>query len=504
MSMIRVLKDNLMSRILRNARNCHLYVKLDSETPGYGNCWYHSVMQQIRRPDISPHIDLSIRYLNEKELRNRVSHYIHEIQDYCPAIQRFKQRYVAINPNLSWDQYYRQQSTDGEYADELFIMATAVLIGVDIHINSATCTLVQPVNVIKNSWEDDGTSISAYDNSNASNPYLIIGYDSEHFQSLLPSVNVTINNDTFISYADVVKSNRDLRMKIPPRPMFKSNQGANVSLQANDGNHNLKRQKETYQQDEEAKRMKQKHDEKDINVPNKRKYDQDARKMRYQQKKDFIKIENQKNNEKINAKRRQNYDKDARKMRYQREKDILKMKREQKKQNEKQKNHEMSLDIQNISQNSEDIDFNVERPISQITISEADVAVKECINETINTVVSNIEIEFEKIYSRDIHSNPKVVKAILEFEKGEMLHEIGKCITCCEIQPVFNVRKCLTQLKNGQPAPVSNDTWKIFKDGRCKRCHEEYLKNSRECNCKPAKFSGNIQKIRTFHQIQIK
>ena len=49
------------------------------------------------------------------------------------------------------------------------------------------------------------------------------------------------------------------------------------------------------------------------------------------------------------------------------------MKREQKKQNEKQKNHEMSLDIQNISQNSEDIDFNVERPISQITISEDDV-----------------------------------------------------------------------------------------------------------------------------------
>ena len=68
MSMIRVLKDDLMYRILRNALNCRLHVKLDNETPGYGNCWYYSVMQQIRRPDILPYINTSIRSLNEKEI----------------------------------------------------------------------------------------------------------------------------------------------------------------------------------------------------------------------------------------------------------------------------------------------------------------------------------------------------------------------------------------------------------------------------------------------------
>ena len=233
MSMIRVLKDDLMYRILQNALNCRLNVKLDNETPGYGNCWYYSVMQQIRRPEILPYINSSIRSLNEKEMRNHVSHYIHEIQGYCPAIQRFKQIYAAINPNLSWDQYFQQQSTDGVYADELFIMATAVLIGVNIHINSATCTPVQPVNIIKNSWEDDGSSTTGNNGiTAASNPYLIIGYDSAHFQSLLPAENVTINKDTVISYANVVKSNGNggLRMKIPPNTMFKLNQRATIFL----------------------------------------------------------------------------------------------------------------------------------------------------------------------------------------------------------------------------------------------------------------------------------
>ena len=61
----------------------------------------------------------------------------------------------------------------------------------------------------------------------------------------------------------------------------------------------------------------------------------------------------------------------------------------------------------------------------------------------------------------------------MEFEKGEMLHEVGKCITCYEVQPVFNVIKCPVQLKNGQPAPISRESWKIYKDGRCRKCHEE-------------------------------
>ena len=89
-----------------------------------------------------------------------------------------------------------------------------------------------------------------------------------------------------------------------------------------------------------------------------------------------------------------------------------------------------------------------------------------------------------------MHSNPKVVEAILEFEKGEMLHEVGEYKTCYEVRSVFNVTKCPAQLKNDQPAPISRETWKIYKDGRCRKYHEEYLKNRRERNCKPAKFSG--------------
>ena len=114
----------------------------------------------------------------------------------------------------------------------------------------------------------------------------------------------------------------------------------------------------------------------------------------------------------------------------------------------------------------------------------------ECIDDLISTVVSHVENEFKETNSRELHSNPKVVEAILKFERGEILHDIGKCTTCNKIQPVFSITKCTTQLKDGQPAPVNAESWKIFKDGRCKKCHDEYLKNRREQNCKPAKFSG--------------
>ena len=43
--------------ILKNAIQCGLNVRLDSYTPGDGDCWYHAVVQQLRRPEISAIID---------------------------------------------------------------------------------------------------------------------------------------------------------------------------------------------------------------------------------------------------------------------------------------------------------------------------------------------------------------------------------------------------------------------------------------------------------------
>ena len=83
---------------------------------------------------------------------------------------------------------------------------------------------------------------------------------------------------------------------------------------------------------------------------------------------------------------------------------------------------------ENIFDQDQTIDFVIEKAdANNLTASndfvyscnsERDLVVKECIDEIINTVLYNIESEFKQTSSRDLHSNPKVVEAILEFEKG--------------------------------------------------------------------------------------
>ena len=65
---------------------------------------------------------------------------------------------------------------------------------------------------------------------------------------------------------------------------------------------------------------------------------------------------------------------------------------------------------------------------------------------------------------KEIHSNTKVWKAIFAFEEGEMCHEIGTCIGCLSVRPVFHSTKCIENIGAGQPSPIVAEKWKIFKD----------------------------------------
>ena len=71
-----------------------------------------------------------------------------------------------------------------------------------------------------------------------------------------------------------------------------------------------------------------------------------------------------------------------------------------------------------------------------------------------------------------------------------MCHEIATCISCLSARSVFHSTKCIKNIGAGQPSPIVAEKWKIFKDGRCKRCHQERLRNKRENNGKAATFSG--------------
>ena len=216
--------SNIANRILFNARACNLNVDLDKITPGLGNCWYYAVIQQINRPEIYPLIDVNIRNLNHFQLRHNVSCFIDRIHNTCAAINQYKINCLSTNPNFSWEKYFDEQSTNGNFADEIFIMATAVFIGIDIHVNSQRCNCIHPVNIISKFalWGED-----IEDNYTISDrPYLLIGHHAEHFQSLIPrnifrieEIQVESINNIAYSYADVVKKSKkddNLHISFPP------------------------------------------------------------------------------------------------------------------------------------------------------------------------------------------------------------------------------------------------------------------------------------------------
>ena len=272
--------EEIGNKILINARACNLDVQLDQITPGDGDCWYYAVIQQIKRTDIFPFVDVGIRSLNHVELRQKVSQYVDNVQNNCTSIVHYKQNIIPLRPTYNtWAKYFRDQSTVRKYADELFITATAVYIGIDIHITSEGSTAAQPFQVIHSSWDQD---LRENESNGVNRPFLIIGHHSLHFQSLLPTSILPVNNTERAnqmpsSYSEAVKKGKknDMHIKFP-------------SMSKTKVQENLKREiisEHQYQVDDkeavvlnviETKRAKYQ----DINLLKK-----DKRKIRYQQNK---------------------------------------------------------------------------------------------------------------------------------------------------------------------------------------------------------------------------
>ena len=159
---------------------------------------------------------------------------------------------------------------------------TAALIGIDIHINSRTCTVARPVNIISKLSLCDYTNTDTITNQ----PYLLIGYDSEHFQSLIPrsiSETGTINNVVF-SYAEAVKASKtndaNLHIKFPPMKKIRT-QRINNTLGSDTQVIQIQ---EVVEKKKEVKWIRYQQDE-------------DKREEKYQQKKDKMKMYYQQNKE---------------------------------------------------------------------------------------------------------------------------------------------------------------------------------------------------------------
>ena len=176
--------NTMADTIVANAARIGLFVSCDFPTPGDGNYFYHAVIQQLACPEVQPTTP-EISQITHSELRGTVCQYIQQHQEHIEYIQQYRAMYNATlneeHHRMSWDEFINEQNMVGTFATELFIKATAVIVGVDIHITSEHCNRESPFNIITSSWNDTYSSSSP--------PLLIGNLSGLHFQSLLPAIN---------------------------------------------------------------------------------------------------------------------------------------------------------------------------------------------------------------------------------------------------------------------------------------------------------------------------
>ena len=177
-----------------NASDIGLSVTIDQLTQGDGNCFYRAVTQQLQRPEISRIVHPQLLSLTHGQMRHHVVSFIRDYEMTSTYIQNFKEIHESTQGNVPWNKLLSQQEILATYATELFISATAFLVGIDIHITSNTNTIANPVTIITH-------NLDGIINNNNTDPVMLIGSISQvHFQSLLPVVTVNHGEDSEIDF----------------------------------------------------------------------------------------------------------------------------------------------------------------------------------------------------------------------------------------------------------------------------------------------------------------
>ena len=173
-------------------RRIGLSFSYNAITPGDGNCWYHSVVNQISRPDINPLINSQFHSLSHYDLRLRVVNYIRQNQENNLFIRQYRLIWFQNNNNnnnnnsCDWEGLLNRQTIIGTWATELFCVATAMLLNVTIRITAQNSNRQSPYY----SLNPEATSGAIL---------FILNSNDNHFQSLLPLSDVS-NNDSDIDF----------------------------------------------------------------------------------------------------------------------------------------------------------------------------------------------------------------------------------------------------------------------------------------------------------------
>ena len=173
---------------------CKVSLIRDEETPGDGNCFTRSIMQQCERKEIKEWIREHQPWKmanSHHDLRIRVSKFA--LQESNDNLRNLREHYENIQVPLqiedgnevrSWNDYWIWMSQDKVWADDIFIQATAWYLELDLKIITYTSTPEKPFMTIT------GGEYSRELNK----PNLYLGYypvpPNQHYQSFLPKLPV--------------------------------------------------------------------------------------------------------------------------------------------------------------------------------------------------------------------------------------------------------------------------------------------------------------------------
>ena len=190
-------EDFTMLEMLRMAIDeTQLPLVIDTPTIADGNCFSHSMMQQFERPIVKAFLQQTGRHIATFfQLKNKVKRFVEENED-SEKIQALRENFELSQQNIhkegvkglqrrTWKQYWEDMGTDGEWADDTFIQATAFYVNMDILIIfAAQATRERLFGRMEGNFSSDVAL-------NRQAPTLIVGYintirNNEHYQSLLP------------------------------------------------------------------------------------------------------------------------------------------------------------------------------------------------------------------------------------------------------------------------------------------------------------------------------
>ena len=160
--------------ILANARSVGFHnICYKNVTPSDGNCWYHAVLDQIRRPDISHLFPANLLNLDHRQLRNSVLLFVLQNQNFNAQILRFKTS-MFQNNEQGWNLYLQGQGRNGSYASDIFCQSTAIFLNMRIETTSNISNALHP-SYFLNDIETTRATL------------LFGNMHNRHFQSLIPS-----------------------------------------------------------------------------------------------------------------------------------------------------------------------------------------------------------------------------------------------------------------------------------------------------------------------------